>query len=403
MGKIKAAIGRLPFIPWGSNKKDFVQGSVRRRLEQPINRNMLGLGGDLEANSDVIAALLNSQVASLCGDGVAPVLDTGDERLDERLMRLFEVWSDQAELSGLTFDDAIKLCVRLWIRDGGSLILLDPSGRIQLLGYDDIADIPDSKGIEVDSAAKPVAYHFKAGVMESVRVPAESVLHIATRVRQRQVRGQSMLWPSYQKVIDLQAYDTAEMESSAAAAKTAFVVRSENATPVMPRNQAGNLDSEAMPSGIIFDRLRPGESVEVISATRPNPELSNYRAAILRAIAAATQSSYSSIARESAGSFSSARHLTVLEERDHAVLHSQLVRTILNPLWRFLVTGWSRSGQVALTEATRYRALRPKRWPNTGVPAWIDPSKQADAAVKLQKAGIFESSELRTHFSGFSQ
>ena len=402
MGRIKNAIGRLfTPIPFGSTRKAYVRGSIARR-QVPFDNRILPGAGDIDSGSDVIAALVSAQVADLVGTGVRPTLDTGSDALNERLMLLFEAWGRDAEVSGLTWDDTIALACRLWLRDGEAFVVFTTSGRVQLLGAADLPATAGNEGVEVDAGGRPVAYHFQPG-LEAFRVDAGSVLHLAHRTNPRQLRGISPLLPALAKIQDLAEYDQAEQAAAKAAAKVVYMIRSESGRPAMKRGVDGNIPDDTS-SGIVFDRLRPGESVETIKAHRPNAELSNYRAAILRAIAATTGADYCAISRDSPGSFSAARHLTVLAERDADARHAQLRRQILEPLWRWLVMGWSQSGQIALTDATRERALSPKNFPRLGQASWIDPSKQASAAATLLDSGIYEdASELRRHFASFSQ
>jgi len=50
--------------------------------------------------------------------------------------------------------------------------------------------------------------------------------------------------------------------------------------------------------GLFFDNLNPGEEINTIQSNRPSQLLSEFRSAMLRAIAAGTRTSYSSIAKK---------------------------------------------------------------------------------------------------------
>ena len=56
--------------------------------------------------------------------------------------------------------------------------------------------------------------------------------------------------------------------------------------------------------GMIFDDLSPGESVETIDSTRPNPGLEAFRQGQLRAVSAGLGTSYSTLARDYNGTYS---------------------------------------------------------------------------------------------------
>ena len=257
MGKIQNSLGRvLPFLG-RSRKKDLVlRGAVNRRLQRPYDNRVVGVVGDLDSHNDVVASILTSLTGDLIGTGIRPSFDTGVAALDQRLARLWEAWAEEAEVTGLAFDDAMNIAIRGWIINGEAFVILTESGRIQILGSDDLPTSPINDGIECDSTGRPIAYHFRPG-METIRVPAELVLHLAHRTTPRQLRGVSPLLPVLGKIQDLAEYDAAEQAAAKMAAKVSIIVKTTDSEG-FDRDSEGGL--EDLPDGMAYDRLQPGES-----------------------------------------------------------------------------------------------------------------------------------------------
>ena len=140
----------------------------------------------------------------------------------------------------------------------------------------------------------------------------------------------------------------------------------------------------------------------MLKAHRPNAELSNYRAAILRAIFAALGVDIVAASRSAQSSYSASRSLATASSRDQDQKYQQIKRQLLSKILRWLVDGWRRAGLVALTEETRWAALHPD-WRRSGRPDHIDPSRMASAMATMLDAGLATKDELRQHFSGFGQ
>ena len=404
MGRIRNAIGRYfqTPIPPGTTRKAFVRGSVKRR-EDSFNNRLLGFSGDLDVQNDVVASILNSMIGDLVGTGIKPTIDTGNLALDERLRRLFAAWSEDAEVTGLTWDDSIELACRFWLRDGEAFIVLTDSGRIMVLGPDDLPATPANQGIECDPATgRPTAYIFKPD-REEIRVDAQAVMHLAYRTG-RSLRGVSPLTAAWPKIRDLMDFSQAEGRSAANSARFAVVLKTEGGAggpPVLPRDEDGNLDE--LPDGMVFDRLQPGESVEVVKpGGHPNPNAPDWSLQLTRAIAAAVGGDPVQIARNAPGSYSSSRSLAVIAARDSDARFARLARMVIQPLWKLLLSGWLERSQVALTEATRWQAFHPE-WLRAGRQDWIDPLRQSQSLQILLDSGLASKEELRQHFSGFGQ
>ena len=367
-------------------------------------------------DSDVLVAGLNAAENALVGPGVRPMPDTGDMALDERLTLLWGEWSRMAGVDGCHFDDVARLAVRCWQRDGEVFLVLADGPKIQVL---ESCDLPDQTagnivgGVEVDGLGMPIAYHFapNSGDVPAIgvptRVPAERVLHVKTVTRARQVRGESLWATAWGRISDLDAYDKAEQGSAKVAAAGAVMIKTNGASlpgitaagELTDAEDRGGDDELVWPEegGLVFHSLQPGEDVEQVTPQRPNPELTRYRAAMLRQIAATASSDYTSISRDVPGSYSAARQLSVLAGRDYDALFAIFRRQALEPLWRVLVPQWAASGMVRIMPNRRLAALNPRmRRPREG---WIDPNKQATAFKTLVELGVLTPDQVAEELS----
>ncbi|MEA5163580.1 phage portal protein, partial [Cereibacter johrii] len=124
------------------------------------------------------------------------------------------------------------------------------------------------QGIEFDAVGRRVAYHFhrrhpgdptEPGLAgETVRVPAEDVLHIVDPVESGQLRGVSRFAPAIVKLFLLDQYDDAELDRKKVAAMYAMFITSNDpdAAPL-----EGELGDQVAPGQIV--RLDPGEDMKV--------------------------------------------------------------------------------------------------------------------------------------------
>ena len=402
-GKLLAMAGRVVSSGYAASR---TRQSLQDRGGRYFNSWERGPGLLFNDDSDVMESGLLSVVNSLVGPGIKPRLQTGSANLDERLGLLWRMWAKTASLDGQHFDDLARLLVRCWQRDGEAFLVLADALKVQLLESGDLPHGVNHHGIEVDQFGRPTAFRFMPGAGEGfaasgleTRVDAARVLHVKTVQRVRQLRGFSPWSVAYNRIDDLRQYDAAENGSAKIAAAMAVMIRKDGQAgiPIEANPEGG--DETGLPEwpeagGMVFADLEPGESVEQIIANRPNPELTRFRQAQLRQIAATTGVDYTALSRDVPGSYSAARQLSVISSRDADALWSQLCRQAIEPLWAHLVGNWLRMGMVSIQPPMRAAALMPVwRRPQE---RWIDPSRQAKAWRDLNEIGAASSDEIRT-------
>src|SRR5690606_28403823 len=257
------------------------------------------------------------------------------------------------------------------------------------------------QGVERNAWGEPIAYHLykthpgesQAWTMESKRVDAANIGHVALIDRIHQVRGLSVFAWSMSRFEDVKDYEESERIAAKVAASMSAVIKKgdagsygqsmtgevllENGVPVREMRMA---------PGAIFDDLLPGESVETIASNRPNPNAATWRKEQLRAAAGGIGTSYSSLSLDYDGTYSAQRQELVEKWGGYLMLGEQFIAlTVRKQRLRFLQAcllsrvivpprGWT----LAHVAASTY--VRP-------VMPWIDPLKEAYAKGEAEDRG----------------
>ena len=149
----------------------------------------------------------------------------------------------------------------------------------------------------------------------------------------------------------------------------------------------GNIPFE-MQSGMIVDGLQPGEEPVGVGMDRPNPELSNFRNALMRAAAAGSGTSYSSISKDFSGNYSSQRQELVESVPGYGKLRKYFIAVAMKPIWRNFTSMAISQGLISLP-----RSISPDMIADAveirgpGLP-WIDPLKEIQADVMAIENGL---------------
>jgi len=243
------------------------------------------------------------------------------------------------------------------------------------------------QGIERDAIGRRVAYwlfreHPGASLSmlnASVRVPAESVLHIYRQDRAGQLRGASWFAPVLLKFKDFDDFDDATLMKQKVAACLSVVTTDVDGTapPIGTVDPAEPTIDSLEPGGIL--NLAPGRNVEVVQPPSVR-EYPDYIRTTLRAIATGLGVSYEDLTGDyTATNFSSARmsrlrHWARIEDWRWRMLIPQFC----DPVW-----GWAMevAGIFGLRDAPA------AAWTAPPLPM-IDPSNEGLAYKRNIRAGI---------------
>jgi len=233
---------------------------------------------DLVRNNANASRAVRSLTSNLIGSGIRPLPNTGDEDLDKRITALWDSWSRVCypsnrstiytleSLIARSFFESGEVFVRLRPRRAADMPAGVPPLQLQVLEgdhvpLDDLMFRPLAngnrveQGVEFNGVDQRVAYHMyrvhpgstsltRTPTLETVRVPATSVIHCYQELRPGQIRGIPWLSPVILSLWDLGGYQDAErVRARAAALIAAFVEGGEPADP-------GDNDPENDPDGV---------------------------------------------------------------------------------------------------------------------------------------------------------
>lgn len=369
----------------------------------------------LEQNYDLADGALDVLVRNVVGSGIVPeplVLTRGGELHQDfnlQLVRLWAQWARSPEVTG-EWDLASlqRLKARALFRDGEvfaqylsgpvpglshgtavpfSLELLD-ADQIDS-GYTDPAQ-RIVQGIRKNAWGRPLTY-FRLPAAASVRtpyleVPAEAMQHLKLAKRIHQTRGVSVFASTLERMEDTRDYDESERMAAKIAAKlTGYIKRG---TPDLYGGSTGvGDDGEPAPReidfapGMWFDGLQVGEDIGMIDSKRPNPNLGKYRDDMLRAMAAGIGASFSSMARNYEGTYSSRRQEASEQDPHYAMLWGYFVERGERPTWVAWLDAARAAGAIKMPRDLDLSSLYEVDFSRPVQPQ-IDPQKEA-AALEL--------------------
>lgn len=379
---------------------------------------MRQIARQLEQNYDLARGVLNTLVVRIIGPrgiGVEPQprqLDGSIHAgLARQLMELHHEWCNRPEVTREhDWAGAERLQCRTWVRDGevlaqmlaGAVPGLVHSTRVpfslELMEADllpmELTHGNIVQGVERNAWGAALAYHLhKADPADSLaalsvastkRVPADRMLHLKVVDRIRQVRGVSIFASVLTRFDDLKDYEESERIAAKIAASMAAYIKKgapedyqpSEGTPQAPRQMQFR-------PGMVFDDLRPGEEIGMIDTNRPNPNLETYRGGQLRAIAAGTGPSYSSVARKYEGSYSSQRQELIETQDVYATLSAEFISKISRPVYERFVAMAVASGAVQIPPDVRIETIANATYMPPAMP-WIDPKKEAEGWAILE-------------------
>ncbi|EPH3362934.1 phage portal protein, partial [Citrobacter freundii] len=155
-------------------------------------------------------------------------------------------------------------------------------------------------------------------------VAAENMLHLAQRKRLHQLRGVSLLHGVIRRLGDIKDYEESERVAARIAAALGFYIKRGDAATFPQEDDWKPSENKYryfdIAPGMIFDDLAPGEDLGMVESNRPNVHLHEFRNGQLRAVAAGSRGSYSSIARDYNGTYSAQRQELVESYEGYNVL-----------------------------------------------------------------------------------
>lgn len=389
----------------GANQAVFAAGKSLREQARWLDENHdLSIGILDRMEERVIGAqgiVVEPQPRSISGE----ILDD----LANDIQRRFGAWSLKCDVTGrFSRPELERLVLRSALRDGdvfGQHVM----GKVPKFGHPneqgtqysiealeadfipyELNDVSKRvrQGLEVNGWGQVVNYHVlldhpadQVGFRYKTKaVPASSMMHLGLFKRLHQLRGVSLFHGILTRLASIKGYEESEQVAARIAASLAFYIRRGDATAFVPES-SGESSSREIPiaPGMTFDDLKPGEDVGMIESNRPNVHLVEFRNGQLKAAAAGSRGSYSSISRDYKGSYSSQRQELVEQDESNRIMQQWFCAGWSRPVFRnFLkMEMLNKQDPLILPPDIDMRTLFDAVYYGPTMP-WIDPRKEAE-------------------------
>ena len=378
---------------------------------------LLARARELVVSNGYAANACEAFAANLVGDGIKPSSLIEESDLRDQVQKLWLAWTDEADADGLTdFYGLQAMVAREMFVAGECFVRLRPRRaedgllvpvQLQLLQAEMLpfektgADLNGNRircGIEFDLIGRRVAYHFRtrhpgdstdqrSSVAETVRVPAEEVLHIYRPIDAGQIRGLPHIAPAMVRLFLLDQYDDAELDRKKTAAMFAgFITKTAPEDPMMGEGSADE-DGASLASlepGTL-QVLLPGEDVRFSSPADVGGGYEAFQYRTLLAVSASLGLPYHLVTGDvRQANYSSLRaELVEFRRRIGQMQHGVMAHQLCRPVWQ----RWLEVALVSGALEGNARRLRPVQW----IPPrwdWVDPLKDIQAQVLAMEAGI---------------
>lgn len=334
------------------------------------------------------------------GAGIKPQARLTDADLKRRVQREWLLWTDVADFSGrYDFYGLQQAALRTMLIDGEAIIrlLIEPGQRIplqlQLLTGEYLdssrVDANTLSGIEYGAAGRRVAYWLfrkhpaDAPDMQSIRVPAEQVIHLYAPIQPGVERGVSWLAPALVPLRELQEFvEAALVRQKIASLFCGYVQTADGSNPLNQTNAVPTLEPGSMV------RLQPGEAVEFSEPPDVGQTYEPFVRQQLRAIASALNVPYEILSGDvSQVTFASGRHALLEYRRQlESIQHHIVVFQLCRPVWE----AWTRLAVAASVlpegDYTDVRWIAPQL-------SMLDQRMEVQSVVQQIRAGLISRSE----------
>lgn len=390
------------------------------QLTQFAGRSIREQARWLDNNHDLVIGLLDKLEERIVGArGIVvdpqPILKTGlvADELSKQIRAAWAEWSVSPDVTGqFTRPVLERLMARTWLRDGevfgqmvwGSAPGLTPTAKIpfwvEALEPDYIPlEMNDTgkgvcQGIYLNGWGRPTKYVVYKNLVTSgvalgntKEIAADGMMHLKFMRRLHQVRGNSLLSGILIRLSALKEYEDSELTAARIAAALGMYVKKGDGQSYddTDGNRKDSRDLNIEP-GMIFDDLEPGEEIGMIKSDRPNPNLETFRNGQLRAVAAGSRSSFSSISRNYNGTYSSQRQELVESFEGYGILQDAFIAAVTRPMYRSWLQMAITAGVINVPPDVDMATLFNAVYSGPVMP-WIDPMKEANSWRVLLRGG----------------
>lgn len=258
-------------------------------------------------------------------------------------------------------------------------------------------------GIEYDSWGKPIAYHlFKKhpgnneltkSSTEREKIPASEINHFFIPIRISATRGVPWMHTAMTRMKMVNGYEEAELVGArVAASKGGFYTQPESGD-----EYAGDSMIDETPVNEItpgeFEILAPGWDFKAYDPQHPNAAFKDFMKVVLRGVASGLDVSYNSLANDlESVNFSSLRSGLLEEQEVWKELQKFMSQHLLDDVFESWLEMALLSGAINLP-SSKFDKFNSPSWLPRGF-AWVDPLKDAQANILLNKEGLKSHKEI---------
>lgn len=377
---------------------------------------------DMVRKNPYAANIIDTIVSNCVGTGIKLQSKAKNGEFRKKVQELWLKWTDEADNSRTSdFYGLQSLVCRSMVEGGECFVRLrtrKPEDgfsvplQLQILESEHLDNKSSQtlangnvirSGIEFNQLGQREAYYLfrehpgDSNLGESVRVPANDVLHIYKPLRPGQIRGEPWLSTVLLKLYELDQYDDAELVRKKTAAMFAgFITRLDSEANIMG-------ESESNEHGVALSGLEPGtmqllDPGEDIKFSEPSDVGGSYEAFMrqqLRAIAIGMGITYEQLTGDLTNvNYSSIRAGLIEFRRRCAMLqHNIMVFQFCRPVWERWVELATLSGKLSIVKGTTNESLKEVKWIPQGFD-WVDPLKDQQAQQMAVRNGFKSRSEV---------
>ncbi|WP_065094325.1 phage portal protein [Wolbachia endosymbiont of Nomada panzeri] len=396
-------------------------GSINNLLSQSLE-HLRSRSRDMVRKNPYAANIIDTIVSNSIGTGIKPQSKARDGEFRKKVQELWLKWTDEADSNGISdFYGLQTLVCRSMIEGGECFVRLRYEDglcvplQLQVLESEHLDDKSNQtlangnvirNGIEFNRLGQREAYYLfrehpgEGSFGESVRVPANDVLHIYRPLRPGQIRGEPWLSNILLKLYELDQYDDAELVRKKTAAMFAgFITRLDPEANIMG-------EGESNEQGIALSGLEPGtmqllDPGEDIKFSEPSDVGGSYEAFMrqqLRAIAIGTGITYEQLTGDLTGLNYSSIRAGLIEFRRRCTMlqHNIMVFQFCRPVWDRWLELALLSGELDIGEEWtkgKEGAKKEVKWIAQGFD-WVDPLKDQQAQQMAVRNGFKSRSEV---------
>lgn len=399
-----------------------------------LNTLLMGAGDTIRAQARQAARsnplgrnAVNAYAANIIGTGMVPQPKHPDAAERAMLKLEWDRWCNQSDADGTTnLYGQQTIVVREVYEAGECLVRRRPRRlndglriplQIQLLEPEHLPfthNIPSENGnevkygIEIDAIGRRTAYHLyrnhpgelggKGADTELVRIPASEILHNFVPLRAGQMRGETAFAPVLTKLLELDAYDDAELlRKRLVTLVIGWIRRGADGGEVIGTSTTVN--GETAPAGVGFGEVEPGT---VLNLPQDGTDMGwnapadvggsyeNFFRVQDHRLAVGLQLAYEQLTGDTRGStFSSVRSRLIevrrlFEQYQYNVFEFQFCR----PVWAWFIEALVLAGMI---DAAKYAKnpefyydvdWRAQAWP------WVDPQADVDSEKEQVRCGF---------------